>query len=79
MRKWRFKNGIEVHENSYNYDLHCFAVYSEDGYLGSIYPDTIEDMKSCIRQLDNGNDPVSDEWEDGLGNICTIDGWGSND
>lgn len=78
MREWNFENGIAVEECAYNYDLHCFKVYNGDKYLGAIYPGTIEDMESCIGELDEGYDPISSGWEDGLGNICTMDGWGND-
>lgn len=76
MREWNFENGINVEECEFDYDLHCFKVYNGEKYLGIIYPGSIEDMESCIEELDNGNDPISDGWEDGMGNSCTIDGWG---
>lgn len=75
MRTWNFDNGIEVLESEYDYDLHCFKVYNRANYLGTIYPNTIEDMENCIRELDNGSDPITDDWEDGMGNCCTLDGW----
>lgn len=76
MKKWNFENGINVYEDSYNYGLHCFKVYNEENYLGTVYPDSIEDMEYCINSLDNGQDPISDGWEDGCGNSCTLEGWG---
>ena len=33
------------------------------------------DMQACIDKLDAGLDPVTDNWEDGLGNSCCADGW----
>lgn len=77
MKNWNFENGINVWESEYDYDLHCFKVYNGDKYLGTIYPSTIEDMESCIEDLDNGDDPISCNWEDGCGNGCTLDGWGN--
>lgn len=47
--------------------------------LGTIYPDNIGDMESCIESLDAGEDPISGHWEDGCGNLCTLQGWGSGD
>lgn len=32
--------------------------------MGQIYPATIEDMVSCFKDLDAGNDPVTNGWED---------------
>lgn len=76
MREWTFKNEITVEEIAYDGDLHAFEVSHNGKRLGSIYPDTIEDMKSCITELDAGHDPISAGWEDGLGNSCTMNGWG---
>ena len=76
MREWKFDNGIEVYESEYDYDLHCLKVYNGDAYLGTVYPASIEDMKSCFDELDEGNDPISSSWEDGCGNSCTLNGWG---
>jgi hypothetical protein len=76
MRTW--ENGeITVSEVDYNYDLHAFDVYVGDRFLGTVYPATIEDMARCIKALDDGEDPVSDGWEDGCGNVCSLDGWGN--
>lgn len=76
MREWKFENGIEVYETDHDYDLHCFKVYNEEEYLGTVYPSSIEDMEECINALDDGDDPISCAWEDGCGNGCTLDGWG---
>lgn len=76
MKEWTFSNGIEVYEKGYNGNLHCLEVYNGDEYLGTIYPRDIEDMQQCFEILDSGKDPISDGWEDGLGNDCTLDGWG---
>ena len=35
----------------------------------------VNDMKICVEDLDEGNDPISAGWEDGLGHPCTFDGW----
>jgi hypothetical protein len=35
-------------------------------------------MESTIEQLNNGECPVCNKWEDGLGNICTLEGWSSS-
>lgn len=32
--------------------------------------------KGRIPQTNDGSDPVTDSWEDGYGNPCTLDGWG---
>lgn len=79
MTAWIFEDGIEVYESSYDYDLYCFRVYNGDVLLGTIYPDTIENMNCCIKALDDGSNPIADGWEDGLGNACTLDGWGNEE
>lgn len=76
MREWEFENCIKVIEEPYNYDVHCLKVHMGNEYLGAIYPDTIEDMEEMARALDSGEDPVTGEWEDGMGNICQMNGWG---
>ena len=76
MREWKFENGIEVYENDFDYDLHCLKVYSGEEYLGTIFPASIEDMEDCFNELDKGNDPITCKWEDGCGNVCTLNGWG---
>ena len=76
MREWNFKNGIRVVETEYDYDLHSLKVYNGEKYLGVVYPADVDDMMKCFDELDAGNDPISDKWEDGCGNTCTLDGWG---
>lgn len=78
MKKWFFNNGIEVYEKEFDYDPHCFDVFHNDKFLGSIYPNSIKDMEMCIQELDNGHDPITYNWEDGCGNPCTFDGWGND-
>lgn len=79
MKNWIFSevgNGLEVQEAELNYDLHCFNVYNGDRYIGCIQPNTIKDMENCINELNEGYDPISNNWEDGNGNLCVIEGWG---
>lgn len=75
MKEWKFENGIEVYESEYDHNVHCFKVY-KGNYLGTVYPETVDDMNACIERLDAGFDPISDGWEDGMGNACTLNGWG---
>lgn len=75
MKEWNFENGIRVVEEDCDDELHCFKAYNNNEYLGTIFPDTLEDMKDCIKCLNRGEDPISGDWEDGLGNSCTLDGW----
>lgn len=75
INKWVFEKCIVV-EVEYCYDLHEFDVYDIDEcYLGTITPDSIETMQSMINDLNNSIDPITYMWEDGKGNICTLDGW----
>lgn len=78
MRTWKFTNDIIVEEEAFDYDLHIFAVYHKDRYLGRIYPCDIDAMRSCIKDLDAGKDPITEKWEDGCGNTCSLDGWGED-
>lgn len=68
---WSFENGIEVYEHS-----EYFAVYNGDTLLGYIHPDTLEGFDDCRKALDSGEDPITGGWEDGLGNSCSLCGWG---
>lgn len=73
---WNTQYGHIINEVDYDHDLHAFDVYAGVRLLGSIYPSTIDDADECFEKLDNGEDPVADGWEDGLGNSCSEDGWG---
>lgn len=75
MKEWKFNNNLEVYENEYCNDLHCFVVHDSASYLGTIYPNSIENMNECISKLDAGLDPITDGWEDGHGHPCTLNGW----
>ena len=58
----------KVVEREFDYDLNCFDIYKEqDEYVGSILPDSIDDMKGIKKALKNGECPLCDNWEDGLG------------
>ena len=76
MREWNFDNGIVVKETKFDSDLHCFRVFNGEEYLGTVYPDDCDAMRRCIADLDAGEDPIDYHWNDGLGNSCTLDGWG---
>lgn len=76
MKTWH-TDLVDVYEVPFDYDLHAFNVTTADGILiGTVYPDTIEDMQNLIDELDAGGCPIADRWEDGRGNICSLDGWG---
>ena len=73
-KKWE-REGYEILEVDYDYDLHCFEVV-KDGevvtkILTTIYPDSIEQMEEDIRQLDCGLGV--DGWEDGNGNLIILE------
>lgn len=48
MKEWCFKNGVKVCEADFDCSLHCFRVYHENKYLGTVYPADLEDMDSCL-------------------------------
>lgn len=75
MKEWTFANGIKVYEVPWDFDLHALDVYHHSAYLGKIIPDCIDGMKNYFAELDNNKDPITDNWEDGCGNICTLNGW----
>ncbi len=65
------KCGVEVSEDDYDYECHCFHISKNGKPIQVVYPDSIESMNELRTQLDNGSCPVCDQWEDGCGN--TID------
>lgn len=69
---WIFDNDIEV------YEVNCdsFKVCKGDRVLGYVYPAGPEDYERCVADLNNGLDPISAGWEDGVGNSCSFYGWG---
>ena len=70
MKIWK-RNSYEVVERPFNYDLHCFDVIGCDGeVITTIYPTTIDDMLTIIRDLDTEEDVNG--WEDGTGNTIRI-------
>ena len=70
MRTWERK-GYEVVEVEFDGDLHEFEVVKDGEVIATITPDTIEDMEQIIEDLDNGEDVNG--WEDGMGNVISID------
>jgi len=71
MKTW-MRNGYKVVERPFDYDLHVFDIIRDDDeeVITTIYPATIEDMRSIIRDLDAGEDV--DGWEDGNGNTIRL-------
>lgn len=69
---WEFKNYVIYKET----DLLRFENHEGDilGYIS--FDDGGEEM---VKELDDGSDPISEKWEDGIGNTISIDGWGEPD
>jgi hypothetical protein len=57
-----------------------FTVYNlDDEKIGTIVPGDGEALNTMSDQLDDGECPIADAWEDGAGNTCTIEGWGGGE
>lgn len=67
-------NYIEVNGIGYEYDeLDGTIEVDKDGeILGHIYADCGE-----WELIQNGADPIKEEWEDGIGNVIGLGGWGN--
>lgn len=68
MKVWEFK-GYTVYEES-----EVLKFEDKEGNLLG-YVSNIHEY-NLIDELDNGADPIADGWEDGVGNIIGMDGWG---
>jgi hypothetical protein len=77
LRTWVTAN-VLVTEEGFDYKRHIFSIYTKTGikFLGYIYPDDAEDFENCVIELDNGECPITNKWEDGNGNTVTMNGWG---
>ena len=53
-----------------------FEVFANSCFIGCVYPFNEENKEEIEGLLDDGKNPVSDSWYDGVDEICTIDGWG---
>lgn len=70
MRTWK-RDGYEVNEVEFDYDLHEFKVVKDDGeVIATITPQDVDDMEMMAEMLDNGEG--LDGWEDGMGNTISI-------
>lgn len=69
---WEFENGIEVSQVEGEYDMPVFKAYDEHISLGTIFPETDDDVEKCIDYLEKGKDPVTFQWEGYLGNILVL-------
>lgn len=60
--------GAHTYERDFDYDLHSFDIYNKkDEYVASVCPGGIEEMKECNKALKEGECPLCNNWEDGLG------------
>lgn len=76
MSHWTTKK-VHVHKVDFDHDLSQFRITDLDGnFLGTITPMDADNMQDIIDELDVGRCPVADAWEDGMGNVCTMEGWG---
>lgn len=64
------RKGYTVEEKEFNYDLHQFVVVKDGEVIATITPETLDDMKQIIEDLDRGEDVNG--WEDGNGNTISI-------
>lgn len=69
MRTWK-REGYEVVEKEFDYDLHQFEIIKDEEVKFTITPASIVDMQSIIEDLDAGEDVNG--WEDGMGNTISI-------
>lgn len=72
MRTWEIDNLIITSDDR---NL-CFNVYAYNKLIGIIYATDRNNFNDCFLYFDVGVNPIKDGWEDGLGNVCTINGWG---
>lgn len=61
---------IAIEEIEHDYDLHAFRVSYLGELIGTIYPDTIEQMDEIVTALDNNESPIG--WEDGMGETISV-------
>lgn len=77
LQEWETEQATIV-QADFDYDLKVFDVYNtNEAYLGSIVPSTIEEMEEMIGLFNSGVCPIYDCWDDGLGN--TVSSLGFND
>ena len=61
---------VVIEEIEHDYDLHAFQVSYLDKIIGTIYPDTIEQMDEIVTALDSNESPIG--WEDGMGETISL-------
>ncbi|MFB5761080.1 hypothetical protein [Paenibacillus medicaginis] len=69
MSTWA-RNGYEVAETAFNYDLHLFLVVQNGETLYEIVPSNLDNQADIINELSAGAD--INGWEDGMGNTISI-------
>lgn len=70
MRTWE-RDGYEVREVEFDYDLHAFVVVRDSGEIvATIIPPDLNAQKEIVEALNAGEGV--DSWEDGMGNTITI-------
>lgn len=80
MYSWTFKNGVAVNAIAVDSfpdgsDWCRFDVLYNGNKIGAIYPPNADWHLDVVMSLNNGYEPITGGWEDGRGNICTINGW----
>jgi hypothetical protein len=68
MKSWTIGN-VEVFEEKFDFDLHCFRIVIEGKEDQYIYPQTFDDMDLLIDALDRGLD--INGFENGFGETIT--------
>lgn len=80
MRSWTFPDCI-VNELGNDNTTHPFQIvfpHGEYPRYQMVYPDTVEDMNECIRELDEGISPV-DNWKEDNGDLVCWENSGDNE
>lgn len=72
MTIWEFENYRVFQENA------AYRFEDMDGnILGHIGAADADDMERIERDLNDGDDPIAEGWEDGAGNTVNLNGWGN--
>lgn len=65
---------VNVYLEDFDCDLKQFGVFNKKGErLGTVNPGSIADMETSIKELNSGECPVADSWDNGNGENCG--GW----
>ncbi len=63
--EWITRRGVRIIEIDHDYDLHKLRMNLTDDVFVEIVPDSIEHMDEMRADLNNGECPYEDDWEDG--------------